>query len=225
VLRAGPAIRRALDGAIGIACFAIGSAAVAEILSVRVLDEHGAPVAGVAVDAVRHGDPQPSAPRPPAIMDQAGKEFVPHMLAIQAGSEVHFPNNDSVSHHVYSFSDAKTFELALYKGDVHSPVRFDTPGVVVLGCNIHDGMLGYIRVVATPHYGFTDAHGSIELDGLAAGVYTVEAWTPRARPTALPEPIDVEIRAGERAALEVVLRGKLSPEHAHGGASLSWERY
>ncbi len=69
-----------------------------------------------------------------------------------------------MSHHVYSFSEAKTFELALYKGNAHPPLVFDRPGVVVLGCNIHDSMLGYILVVDTPHFASTDAAGALSLD-------------------------------------------------------------
>ena len=70
-----------------------------------------------------------------------------------------FPNNDTVSHQVYSFSAAKRFQLPLYKGEVHPPVTFDRPGLVVLGCNIHDVMVGYIYVTDAPYFGKTDREG------------------------------------------------------------------
>ena len=54
-------------------------------------------------------------------MDQHDMQFVPHLLVVQTGTEITFPNGDDVSHHVYSFSEAKPFELKLYKGDVYPP--------------------------------------------------------------------------------------------------------
>jgi plastocyanin len=98
----------------------IAAPASAGSLNVKVLDDHGQPVAGVAVYAVP-ADAGTSAPAatpqdsPTATMDQAHNAFVPHVLIVQAGTSVLFPNNDVVSHHVYSFSDAKAFEFPLYK--------------------------------------------------------------------------------------------------------------
>src|SRR5207248_5774076 len=74
----------------------------------------------------------------PAVMDQKNLAFTPRVLVVAAGTPVEFPNNDSVSHQVYSFSAAKRFQLPLYKGEVHPPITFDRPWLVVLGCNIHD---------------------------------------------------------------------------------------
>lgn len=197
-------------------------------LSVRVVDGDGRPIGGVAVYAVPS---KPSARaganvrRPTAVMDQRHTAFVPHLLVVQTGTLVDFPNNDTVSHHVYSFSEAKKFELALYKGDAHPPVLFDHPGVVVLGCNIHDSMLGYILVVDTPHFSLTDAAGKVELDGLGADDYTVTAWTPRARPKDLPASAVVSVGADQHAATAFRIHGKLLPQHDHGDTSLTWERY
>jgi plastocyanin len=88
-------------------------------------------------------------------MAQQKKQFVPEVLVVPVGSEVRFPNHDTVRHHVYSFSPAKKFELKLYTGTPANPVLFDRPGVVVLGCNIHDQMVGWILVVDTPYYAQT----------------------------------------------------------------------
>ncbi|MBT8131216.1 MAG: methylamine utilization protein, partial [Gammaproteobacteria bacterium] len=77
------------------------------------------------------------------------------------------PNSDSVSHHVYSFANPYNFELPLYKGETRPTVSFDHPGLVTLGCNIHDSMLGYILVVDTPHFAVTDANGRAVLTGVA----------------------------------------------------------
>lgn len=85
-----------------------------------------------------------------AEMDQIKKQFSPHILVVQKGTEVSFPNSDSIQHHVYSFSPAKTFQLQLYKDQSPEPLPFDQQGKVELGCNVHDWMLGYIYVVDTP---------------------------------------------------------------------------
>jgi plastocyanin len=92
-------------------------------------------------------------------MDQRNREFVPHILVVQVGTWVDFANCDTVSQQVYSFSPAKRFQLPLYRGAVHPPVLFDQPGVVTLGCNIHDSMLGYIYVADSPWFGQTALDG------------------------------------------------------------------
>jgi plastocyanin len=201
----------------------IGQQCSAGTLDVQVIDADSHAIADVAVYAVpSKPERQPSGTRPTAVMDQQHNAFVPHMLIVQTGTLVDFPNNDTVSHHVYSFSEAKTFELGLYKGDPHPPVRFDRPGVVVLGCNIHDSMLGYIVVVDTPHFARTEQSGHAELRDLPPGEYTVHVWTPRARPKDLPQQVVAQIGPDTH---NVVFRivGKLL--HEHDDTSLTWERY
>jgi plastocyanin len=119
----------------------------ANALSVLVIDPAGRRISNVVVVVTAVGSQSPrvdSADGAHAQMDQRNREFVPHVLVIEAGTWVDFPNSDTVSHQVYSFSPAKPFQLPLYKGSAHPPVLFDHPGLVTLGCNIHDNMLGYI---------------------------------------------------------------------------------
>jgi hypothetical protein len=92
---------------------------------------------------------------------------------------VSFPNRDDIRHQVYSFSPAKRFELRLYKGTPSEPVLFDKPGLVVLGCNIHDWMVGYIYVTDDPWFAVSDATGTLHLDALPAGRYQVTLWHPQ----------------------------------------------
>ena len=214
----------------GTLLFAVGVAfrCAAGTLEIKVSDERGEPVSRVAVYATpmaAASAKKPGAVKRTARMDQEHNEFVPHVLIISAGTEVQFPNSDVVSHHVYSFSQAKTFELALYKGNTHPPLVFDEPGVVVLGCNIHDSMLGYIVVVPTEHYALSDERGTVRLEGVPAGDYTVEVWTPRARPMGLPAAQRVTVTDGV-AKLDARITGRLAPEpdHKHG-SPLSWDRY
>jgi plastocyanin len=192
-------------------------------LDVTVVDAHGAPVGLVAVYAVPDKPAAAAPAKPNAVMDQKHKEFVPHVLVVQAGTSVDFPNNDTVSHHVYSFSEPKSFELPLYKGDAHPPLVFDKPGIVVLGCNIHDDMLGYIYVVDTPYFATTDEAGKARI-ALPAGGYSVRVWTPRAGTADLPMDVAVTLDGADRS-VAFQIKGRLQPEHDHGGAGLSWQRY
>jgi hypothetical protein len=91
---------------------------------------------------------------------------------------VGFPNKDKVRHHVYSFSSAKTFELKLYGQQEERTVTFDKAGVVALGCNIHDSMIGYIYVADTPFAAKTNAAGEAMIRGLPAGAGTLTVWHP-----------------------------------------------
>jgi plastocyanin len=114
-----------------------------------------------------------------ATMDQQDKEFIPHVLPVEVGTSVHFPNRDNIRHHVYSFSEAKKFELPLYIGTPANPVVFDKPGPVVLGCNIHDWMVGYIVVLSTVHFAKTGADGKARLQNVSGGVHEIRVWHPR----------------------------------------------
>jgi plastocyanin len=157
------------------------STALAAAVSGRVVGADGKGIADavVFVDAA----PESAAARTPATatMDQINKTFVPHVLPVVVGTEVRFPNRDQISHHVYSFSRTKNFELPLYKGENAPPVLFDKPGVVKIGCNIHDWMSAVILVVPTPHFAVTDAEGHFKLAGLPPGNYRLLAWHEQSR--------------------------------------------
>ena len=103
-----------------------------------------------------------------AAIAQVDREFVPYMTVLQTGTTVTFPNRDPIQHHVYSFSPAKSFEIKLYSGKSPSEILFDKPGVVTLGCNIHDWMIGYMLVVSTPYFAKTDAGGIARLRDVPA---------------------------------------------------------
>jgi len=213
--------------AVWILALSLGAPAHAGTLRVSVVDDHDRPVEHVAVYALPSKPLASVASGPNAIMDQAHNAFVPHILIVQTGTSVLFPNNDVVSHHVYSFSEPKTFELPLYKGNAHPPLLFDRPGVVVLGCNIHDSMLGYILVVDTPHFASTDAQGSISLDGLPAGDYSLRVWTPRLRDNAQPVPRTIEVAVDGTQNVSIKLEGRMAPDFRDRErvSSLPWERY
>ena len=177
-----------------LALLAAPSLVAAADLVVELRDARGAPVA----DAVAWAVPEGRKPTPPtrvAVMDQRNRTFVPHVLTIQTGTAVRFPNSDNVRHQVYSFAAAKKFQLPLYEGTPAAPVVFDKPGVVSLGCNIHDRMSAFIVVVDTPYFaGFAAARA--ELSDLPEGRYQVHVWYEGMR--AEPAPQAVSLSGAER---------------------------
>jgi plastocyanin len=121
---------------------------------------------------------RPETPRPAVVLDQRNLKFSPHVLAVQVGTTVDFPNHDRVFHDVFSFRDGKRFELGLYPVGAIKHVPFDRPGLSRVFCNIHPGMAAYILVVDTPHFAVSDREGNFTLPDVPAGTYPYHAWRP-----------------------------------------------
>jgi plastocyanin len=126
-----------------------------------------------------------------AIIDQIDKHFVPRINVLRTGTVVTFPNSDNIRHQVYSFSPAKVFTLKLYAGVPGAPVTFDKPGLVVLGCNIHDRMVAFVGVVDTPYFAKADALGKAVFD-LPAGRYRLRVWHPALASAVAPPELAVD---------------------------------
>lgn len=209
---------------LGIACSGVFTSAAAATLSVQVSDRDGDPVAEVVVYATPVDAAPPVAlPAKPLVMSQNQERFSPHVLVAQTGTAVSFPNEDTVSHHVYSFSKPKTFELPLYKGTAYPPVVFDHAGIVDIGCNIHDRMEAHIVVVDTPYFALTGADGRADLEGLPPGEYAVALYTPRLR--SAPETARVTLGDAIDAVIPIRFEERLRPPHEAQSGSLSWSHY
>lgn len=187
---------RALPFALLAAATAAAPSAFAGDLSVFVRTQAGTPIADAVVTV------QPSTPRPrPAKFAQAlrvaqhDQHFQPFVLVVPVGAEVGFPNEDQVRHQVYSFSPAKTFELRLYGRDESRVVKFDKPGVVALGCNIHDSMSAFVKVTEAPYAAKTDASGRVTVKDLPAGDAVVKVWHPYLKAPGNEVRLDVKMAA------------------------------
>jgi plastocyanin len=160
----------------------LGAAAWSATVQVEVRDGAGQPVSGAVVFLESAQAQRAVRPLQGMEMAQEKKQFVPAVLAVTTGTPVHFPNRDAVRHHVYSFSPAKKFEIKLYKGTPSNPVVFDRPGVVLLGCNIHDQMVGWILVLDTPYFAHGGANGQPQgtavLEQVPEGSYQLRTWHP-----------------------------------------------
>jgi len=159
------------------------------VATIQVRDAHG----GAVADAVVILDPLDASPpvgRRSATIDQVDRQFVPRVSVVQTGTAVSFPNSDHIRHQVYSFSPTKVFSLKLYAGSPKSTVAFDKPGLVVMGCNIHDSMLGFLAVVDSPYFAKSTADGAAEFM-VPPGRYRLRVWHERAAQAYGPAPLTV----------------------------------
>jgi plastocyanin len=112
------------------------------------------------------------------VLDQRNLTFSPHVLAVQVGTTVDFPNNDKVFHNVFSFRDGKKFDLGMYPKGTSKRIVFDKPGLARLFCNIHPNMAAYVMTVATPYFAVSNEQGAFSIAGVPPGIYTYHAWRP-----------------------------------------------
>lgn len=170
-------MNKAISALVTACLLACAASASAADFSARVTDKNGKALSGAVLTL--QGPPGKAAVSLKANMDQRDQEFSPRVLAVHTNTEVKFPNSDNIRHQVYSFSPAKRFELRLYSGTPSDPLLFDKPGVVVLGCNIHDWMLGYIYVTDDPWFAVSAEDGTVNFDQLPAGHYSATLWHPK----------------------------------------------
>jgi len=224
-------VRRWLALAGSVLALALVSARLAPVVSasgsleVVVKDESGKPISDAVVSLTQDGGAAASLRLAAAVMDQQNRMFVPVVLAVPVGTAVTFPNRDDIRHHVYSFSRPKRFELPLYMGTPAAPVVFDKPGVVVLGCNIHDWMVAYIYVSATPHFAKTTDDGMVRLADVTPGAYEARIWHRRMRGEPEKSAKQITITAGNPGRLEFTITLKAdSRRPAPPPMGSGWER-
>jgi plastocyanin len=124
-----------------------------------------------------------------AAMDQRNEAFVPHVLAIMAGTVVDFPNSDRFYHNVFSLSKAGRFDLGRYASGRSKSVRFDNPGIVRVFCDIHSHMNAFILVFSHPFFAMSDVEGRYRIANVPPGNYNVIAWNEGT--SSEPKPITV----------------------------------
>src|SRR5690348_9594335 len=151
-------------------------------LTVRVVDANGRPVRD-AVVTLRPAGAAARAPRPGGhfVVSQQNIQFHPFLTIVPVGADVSFPNLDNTKHHVYSFSPAKKFELKLFARDQSRTVHFDKPGVIALGCNIHDQMSAFIVVTDSAWTARTNAQGMVTFGDAPNAPGRVVVWHPYLR--------------------------------------------
>ena len=172
---------------------AVGAAPV----SVQVADSAGRALPDAVVLLEPLAGKVPVKPMPEAQLAQEKRQFKPRVTLITVGTAVNFPNFDTVRHHVYSFSKAKTFELKLYAGVPSQPVVFDKPGIAVLGCNIHDRMAAWVVVADTPWHAMSGADGLARIADAPPGAYQLSVWHAGLAATSPPVTRKVQLGGSE----------------------------
>lgn len=123
-------------------------------------------------------------------MTTRSKEFLPHVIAVPAGSTISFPNEDPIAHNLFSLTPGNTFDLGLYRRGAGKTHKFELPGAVNVYCNVHPNMSAIVHVMSTPYYGFADPNGNYSFD-VPPGKYRVTAWNEQGGAQAS----DIEVKA------------------------------
>lgn len=206
-------LRASLPALLVVLGLPLASSAAGATLDARVATPAGKPVPDAVVVLEPLAGAVPAAKnRPHAVIEQRGAEFSPWVTVVQTGTAVDFPNNDTVRHHVYSFSQPKRFEIKLYAGKPGQPITFDKPGEVVIGCNIHDWMEAYVLVVESPYFGKTGPDGQVRIANLPAGRYRLQLWHPLQKAQAAASEIEL---AAAPARLNLVLDARAREPKPH----------
>jgi len=136
--------------------------------------------------------PVKSGPAPQIV--QHNKTFTPHLVVVQVGQTVQFPNEDPFFHNIFSMYNGKRFDLGLYEAGSTRSVRFDRPGVSYLFCNIHSEMSAVVVALDTPYFAISDRAGRISIPDVPDGRYQLHVWYERSLPdtlTPLSHPVTI----------------------------------
>ena len=171
-------------------------------LVLKITDQNGQVLPdAVAILTGAAGEPGPRAPSREHFIDQVNETFVPLVEVVPLGEAVIFRNSDRTRHHVYTFSPLATppFDFILKPNEVSAPIHLTKPGVIPVGCNIHDFMINYLVVTDSRWAAKSDDKGSVSLADVPPGTYTVKLWHPRLRPGAA-QPSQTVTVAGDQAS-------------------------
>ncbi len=201
----------------------LGGGAQAASVSLTITDSDGhaladAVVSVMPVNKTISGPDGPSATPIATIIDQRNETFIPYVVTIRRGGSVTFRNSDKTRHHVYSFAPIKQFEYVLKPTESSPPVVFDKPGIVVLGCNIHDQMIAYVDVTDAPWVTVTPASGVAHIDGLPSGDFVITIWHPFIRPGVTPPTRKVSLPTQDSTTAVAVAINPPHPRDDDSGA-------
>ena len=184
---------------LALAVAGVASPLAAAPLSVRVTDVSGRPVRDAVVTLYPAGSAaRPARPGGRFVVSQQNLQFRPFLTIVPVGADVSFPNLDPTKHHVYSFSPAKKFELKLFARDQSRTVHFDKPGVVALGCNIHDQMSAFVVVTDSAWTARTNVQGMAMFADVPNAPARLAVWHPYLRAPGSTGPAARRIGAAKR---------------------------
>ncbi len=149
------------------------------------------------------GDNKYDAPVEHGIIDQMSLVFIPHVIAVQKGTTVDFPNNDEVRHNVFSPPDCcNQFNLGTYDIGASKPVTFNESCEVPLLCNVHAEMSAYVVVLDNPYFAVTTKDGSFAIKNVPPGTYKLKTWHEKLR----SEEQEVTVEGGKTTEVAFALK-------------------
>ncbi len=148
---------------------------------------------------------------PSASVVMRNKMFDPTVLSVNVGTEIAFPNADRVIHNAFSTTKQNEFDLGFYNQGEERKWTFDNPGLVKVFCNVHQGMVGYVMVMDTPHHVKPDANGKFVLENVQPGVGKLFIWHPRGRTFTKV----IEVASDDTTSVDATLKlnKRLVPKH------------
>jgi len=147
---------------------------------------------------------------------QTHKSFDPHLLVVQVGTTVQFPNKDPFLHNVFSLFDGKRFDLGFYEAGSSKKVHFDRPGGSFLFCNIHPEMSAAVVAVDTPYFGISDRTGRVSIPNVPESRYLLRVWYERSLPADLKSVsrvVTISDTAKSLEAIRVIENTNFTLEH------------
>ncbi|WDD98586.1 hypothetical protein [Thalassomonas actiniarum] len=148
-------------------------------LKVQVVDPADKPLENMVVYLEPLGGQQQGKTTKTVDIGQVNKTFTPYISVIQSGNAVRFYNQDDITHHIYSVTGSHKFSIKIRSGQEMLKQDFVETGEVVMGCNIHDWMSGYLLVLDTPYFDKTNSGGQLILDVAEPGQYRITVWHPQ----------------------------------------------
>ena len=156
----------------------------------------------VAVVYLRGAPRVTGAPASSETITQQDTAFVPGVLVVPPGVTVDFANEDPFFHNVFSYSEAKRFDLGRYPSGQSKAVIFEESGIVKVYCEVHDFMRAVVLVLDSPYHSPVSEDGSFTIRDVPPGTYEVVAWHTDLDEQVIP----VTVIGGETATVEVTLR-------------------
>ena len=134
----------------------------------------------------------------PIVIDQIEHTFEPHLIAIRDGQRVKFTNSDVANHNVRAIAFEPKNQFNIFTGAggdyVHQFVLEKKVRPILLSCDIHPWMRGWIYVFSHPYFAVTDEHGQFRIRSVPAGKYQLKIWQPD---VGYRETLSVDVKAGE----------------------------
>jgi plastocyanin len=143
-------------------------------------------------------------PSQPAVVDQVGCIFVPHVVTALAGQEIEFRNSDPFSHNIRGSPHRNLVFNSVFTAKSSTKVKFDEPEIgIPLKCDIHYWMSSYVHVLPNPFFAITGDDGSFVISGIPPGSYTLFAWHESLK----SQTQSITVKAGEVKDVDFIFSG------------------